>query len=207
MQRCIDLCFGVFRVALIGLLLALPVVSAHAFNSRFSVDLSKYAGLWFEAGRTPNRFQDNTTERDGETYGACFNSQARYDVVAVGEISVRNRCMRRAESGKTVEETITGSAVVNDGSDGRKLQIAFGSGIARFFQRAISGGGFAYWIYCLGPVNAQGVYDWAVVSGPDKDYIFVLSRERTMPEDARAAMLACSRAEGLPVDKLIFRQE
>lgn len=181
--------------------------NAAAFSNPFSVELPRYLGDWYEYARTPNDFEDNTLVRDGKDFGPCFGARTTYVADGSDAIRLTNACERKAEDGTTMTESIKGRAVLQAGTDGRKLKIAFGSGVAQFFQRAISGGGFPYWIYCLGPTNADGLYDWAVVSGPDKDYIFVLTRTREVAPDVRNDLLACSASQGLPVDKLIYRQQ
>ena len=181
---------------------------ADTFSSRFEVDLEKYKGLWYDTARTPNRFQDNTIMKDGKSFGPCLNSTANYTVTSESSIDVLNRCTRRAEDGSLTEETITGIALAENDPQNRKLKIAFGSGIARFFQRAfVTSGGFDYWIYCLGPENEGGLYDWAVVSGADKSFIFVLTRDQFISDELRAEILACAAKDNLPVDELIFTQE
>ena len=180
--------------------------SAFAFSNSFVVELPRYLGDWYEYARTPNRFEDNTLNRDGKEFGPCFAARTTYWANGEIAVKVRNACERRAADGSTTTESITGKAVLQNGTNGRKLQIAFGSGIAQFFQRAISGGGVPYWIYCIGPVNERGLYDLAVVSGPDKDYIFVLTRSRSIAASTREKILQCGKTEGLPVDKLIYRQ-
>lgn len=179
---------------------------AMTFQSEFTVDLKKYAGLWYETARTPNSFEDNTPRREGERYSACFNSTAEYELAGPDRIRIRNRCTREAPSGATYQDEARGVGVVSEGSSGRKLKIAFGPPIGRFFMRLFTGGGANYWIYCLGPENSSGLYDWAVVSGPKRDMIFVLTRAKALPSSLKNEILACARAEGLPVDKLIYRQ-
>ncbi len=181
---------------------------AEVFTDTFEVDLEQYAGLWYDTARTPNRFQDNTITKDGKEFGACLNSTANYTVSSPSSIDVLNRCLRRAADGTLTEETITGIALAQNDPQNRKLKIAFGGGVARFIQRAfVSSGGFDYWIFCLGPVNGDGLYDWAVVSGEDKEFIFVLTREQFISDDLKQEILACSAQQGLPVEKLIYTQE
>lgn len=180
--------------------------TAQAFTNNLSIELPRYLGDWYEYARTPNDFEDNTLTRDGKNFGPCFAARTTYVADGADAIRLTNACERRAPDGSTMTESITGKAVLKSGTNGRKLQIAFGSGLAQFFQRAVSGGGFPYWIYCIGPVSESGLYDWAVVSGPDKDYIFVLTRTRAIPDVMRSDILSCSSEQGLPVDKLIYRQ-
>ena len=197
------ICRGGLVIALVTLGLA---SGALALSNSFAVELPRYLGDWYEYARTPNEFEDNTLSRGGKNYGPCFAARTTYRADGNDAIKLKNSCERRAPDGSTIAESITGKAVLRAGTQGRKLQIAFGSGIAQFFQRAISGGGFPYWVYCIGPVNGSGLYDWAVVSGPKKDYIFVLTRARKIEDAMRSDILGCSSEQGLPVDKLIYRQ-
>lgn len=180
---------------------------ASDFQNDFEVEIDRYLGLWYEIARTPNDFQDNTPKRDGERLGACKNTTAAYTLLEPGRIGVRNTCQRDGEDGGTYEEVANGIARLQDGTQGRKLKVAFGPWIARFFQRLFTGGGSGYWIYCLGPVNADEVYDWAVISGSDRDYIFVVARDRDVAPESLESILTCARNERLPVDQLIYRQE
>lgn len=202
-RHCVRMCGGALALSLgtWGL-----TSGALAFSNSFSVELPRYLGEWYEHARTPNEFEDNTLSKAGKGFGPCFAARTTYRADGDDAISLKNSCERRASDGSTITDSITGKAVLREGSQGRKLQIAFGSGIAQFFQRAISGGGFPYWIYCVGPVNRKGLYDWAVVSGPNKDYIFVLTRAREIADEQSANILRCSAEQGLPVDKLIYRQ-
>lgn len=179
---------------------------AQSVSNTFSVDLRKYIGLWYEAARTTNEFQDNIVTKNGEQFAACYNSTATYNLEAPDQIGVRNTCVRRSKKGTILNDGVRGRAAVQPGTRGQKLKIAFGSGVARFFQKAISGGGFDYWIYCIGPVNAKGLYDWAVVSGEKKDYLFILTRDKKISNAKRNKILSCARSNNLPVNQLLFRQ-
>ena len=203
-QRFLISMFGAGAAIVIGSLAF--ATGALAFSNSFSVELPRYLGNWYEYARTPNEFEDNTLARDGKSFGPCFAARTTYRADGDDAIRLKNSCERRASDGSTITESITGRAVLRAGTQGRKLQIAFGSGVAQFFQRIISGGGFDYWIYCIGPVNGDGLYDWAVVSGPKKDYIFVLTRTREIAKAVRSKILRCSAEQGLPVDNLIYRQ-
>ena len=181
-------------------------VFASDFTTNFKVDLGKYKGLWYETARTRNKFQDNIVKQGGQKFSECYNSTARYSRKGSDQIRVNNSCFRRSEKAKIIEDKITGLAKVSSGTQGRKLQIAFGSGVAQFFQRVASGGGFDYWIYCLGPINKSGLYDWAVVSGAKKDFLYFLTRSKRVSKAKLNRMKSCAKKEGLPVGQLIYRQ-
>jgi apolipoprotein D and lipocalin family protein len=74
-----------------------------------SVDLEKYAGLWYEYASFPARFQKG-----------CANTTAEYKLSPKGFVIVINQCTR--ESGRT---GIEGKAFVVKGSGNAKLKVQF----------------------------------------------------------------------------------
>jgi lipocalin len=120
------------------------------------VDFERYAGLWYEVARTPNLFQI-----------ACVCTTANYTLLSEDSIGILNACnnlwprgsLRRAE----------GVGVVADPADSSaKLEIGF-------FGAPPSAD---YWILDVvdDPANPTGPYRFAVVGGPNRDFLFVLSR-------------------------------
>ena len=74
-----------------------------------SVDLSRYAGEWYEIEAFPNVFQRG-----------CVNSKAVYTPTADGKIRVVNSCMRNGKNA-----SITGTATPVPGSNNSKLKVRF----------------------------------------------------------------------------------
>ncbi len=68
-----------------------------------SVDLSRYAGLWYEFARLPNKFEDTKSK-------TCSFVTAEYTLRKDGRVGVLNRC--RIQSGKI--EVAKGIARVTD---------------------------------------------------------------------------------------------
>jgi apolipoprotein D and lipocalin family protein len=171
------------------------------------IDFSRYAGLWYEFARTPKKHQDNTPTRRGQTFSTCTHTTARYSVRDAESLTLRNACLRRGQDGSTFEDVVEGVARVVAGSDGRRLKIAFGSTMSQFFQRIISFWGFDYWIYEVGEVSPNEPYSWAVVSGPRRDFLFLLTRDRFPSPLVTEEVVAAARSANLPVSKLVFAQE
>lgn len=168
------------------------------------VEVERYLGLWHEQARTPNFFEDNHPRENGERLSVCYAATALYVLDGENEIAVTNRCKRQTPDGAQIDDLARGRAAVLNPPENTHLRVAFGPAVARFFQRLMRGGEGNYWIYALGEPDADGRYAWSVVSGPDKDYIFILTRE---PDPDRAALrpaLDAAREAGLPVDELIF---
>jgi apolipoprotein D and lipocalin family protein len=127
------------------------------------VDPARYAGLWYEIARIPNRFQNPC--------GA--NVTARYEIRKNGKIRVINRCdgkdgrVRRAE----------GIAKFVDPETNARLKVSFVSflGIRPFWG--------SYWVLGLGED-----YEYAVVGSPDRKYGWILARSpRPDPQVLEAA--------------------
>jgi apolipoprotein D and lipocalin family protein len=79
----------------------LPVVN--------SVDLTKYAGKWYEIASFPQSFQKG-----------CSCTTAEYTVMANGNVEVKNNCIKE---GKV--KGITGKAFAVKGSNNAKLKVQF----------------------------------------------------------------------------------
>ncbi|MFW6027741.1 MAG: lipocalin family protein, partial [bacterium] len=51
---------------------------AQDFRTRQEVELSRFAGDWYELARTPNEYEDARKTKGGENYSACFNVRTEY---------------------------------------------------------------------------------------------------------------------------------
>ena len=119
------------------------------------VDLSKYAGKWYEIAKIPNRFQK----------GCVRNTTAEYKLTDDGDINVVNRCI---EADGSVNEA-EGLAKVVDEKTNSKLKVSFVSifGIHLFWGD--------YWIAGL-----DKNYEYAVVGHPERRYGWILNRTPEM---------------------------
>lgn len=123
------------------------------------VDLERYAGLWYEIAKIPNRFQKKCAR------GTTANYLLRED----GRITVINRCFK--ENGD-VEEA-EGIAKVEDTASNAKLKVSFVSFLG---WRPFWGD---YWV-----IGLDEDYQWSVVGTPDRKYGWVLARSPSIDEDA-----------------------
>ncbi len=183
-----------------------PERSSTLFQDSFKVDLERYAGLWYEFARTPNRFQDNTPRRHGTRYSACFNATAFYKIGSNGTLHVVNRCIRDAQSATPYEDEAKGIAEPVAGSENRRLNVRLGPFPARLVQSLLANRRGNYWIYCLGERDGHEPYPWAVIGNEEKTYTFILTRSKSVSDGLRDTILECAERSGLPVDTLIFRQ-
>ncbi len=113
------------------------------------VDLSRYTGRWYELANFPSFFSQN-----------CSCTTADYAPNASG-ISVFNNCTLTTTG---MFNSINGNAVVVDPQTNAKLNVFFGP---------VPGD---YWIIDLISFDEDKPYDFSVVSGPNRDSLFLLSR-------------------------------
>jgi apolipoprotein D and lipocalin family protein len=145
-----------------------------------AVDLTRYAGTWYEVARLPNRFQ---TKCAGEVV-------ARYEPRPDGRITVVNRC--RTTKGDTTEAT--GVARRVEGQPPSILEVRFAPAFLGFLP-AVWGD---YRIIALDPD-----YRHAVVGTPDRAYLWVLSRTPQIDRTRYEQLLGEARAQGFDVTKVV----
>ena len=114
----------------------------------------------------------------------CVRSTAEYKVISTDAVSVHNVCYKA--DGQTSD--ISGAARVTDPNVPAKLRVRF-----NFFARG------DYWITHLDPN-----YEWAVVSGPAKESIFILAREFPMDPALLSAIVSQLKSEGYETDTLVY---
>jgi apolipoprotein D and lipocalin family protein len=137
-----------------------------------NVDLTKYTGKWYEIAAYPNKFEKG-----------CSCTTAEYSLSDKGHIIVKNRCLKK-DKGEWSETT--GKAFPVKGSQNAKLKVQF------FWP--FKGD---YWIIDLSPD-----YEWAVVSDPKREYLWILSREKEMPEETYQHILAKLQERGFDIKNL-----
>jgi len=118
------------------------------------VDLNKYAGKWYEIASYPQRFQKG-----------CHCTTAEYTLSDKGYVIVENRCNKGSVNGK--QSYIKGKAFVKKNSGNAKLKVQF------FWPFRGK-----YWI-----IDLADDYSYAVVSHPNRKYLWILSRTPQMPEE------------------------
>ncbi|OHX11236.1 lipocalin [Chromobacterium sphagni] len=136
--------------------------------------LERYQGRWYEIARLDHRF-----ERGLQAVSADYSRNAD------GSIRVVNRGFDATTS--SWREAV-GKAWFNGPADVASLKVSF---FGPFY------GG--YHVAALDPG-----YRWAVVVGPDKDYLWLLSRDKQPAADAKPALLSVAARLGVPADKLIW---
>ncbi|HEY1045108.1 MAG TPA: lipocalin family protein [Bacteroidia bacterium] len=137
------------------------------------VNLERYAGKWFEIASFPQRFQKG-----------CNCSTAEYTLTDKKYITVENRCNRDSVNGK--QSYIKGKAFVVKNSGNAKLKVQF------FWPFRAK-----YWI-----IDLADDYSYAVVSHPNKKYLWILSRTPVMSDSIYQQIVFRIKEKGIDVSKL-----
>jgi apolipoprotein D and lipocalin family protein len=140
----------------------------------FEVD--RYLGTWYEVGRLDHRF-----ERD------LVAVTAEYALREDGGLSVTNRGYDTA-SGEW--DAVEGRAYFTGADDVASLKVSF---FGPFY------GGY----HVLALDRDAPDYGYALVSGPNRDYLWLLSRSPELPADTYDALVEQAGALGFPVEELI----
>jgi len=146
------------------------------------IDLDRYAGDWFEVARLDHWFQKG-----------CVNSTATYIIRDDGDVDVINRCKIDSAGGKTKEAK--GRAWVVDQTNNSKLKVQFPlRGIKLPFLAG------DYWI-----IELDEDYQYVMVGEETREYLWILSRNKKLPEDTLTSLVDKARSVGFPVDKLVYQ--
>lgn len=138
------------------------------------VDLTKYAGDWYEIARMPARFEKE-----------CYASKAHYTLNEDGTVNVLNTCHKKGVQGKV--KKATAKAYVVDPVSNAKLKVQF------FWP--FSGD---YWIMEVGDQ-----YEYALVGEPSRKYLWVLSRTPQLDNTILDSLLDKAKKQGFDISKLI----
>ena len=137
------------------------------------VDKSRYLGKWYEIARYPHSFEEN-----------CYAVTADYTLLDEGAIRVVNRCREGGLDGELKEAV--GKAYIVDSQSNAKLEVTF---FWPFYGD--------YWIIDLGEN-----YQYAVVSEPDRQYLWILSRTPTMDDSLYEQLIAKLKKNGFDLSFL-----
>ena len=141
------------------------------------VDLSRMQGKWFEIAKLPRPSQ-----------AGCSGTTAEYQLKSKTELLVVNECHEGGLQGPI--KRVAARAVANDAAVPAKLSLDFG---------------FAYGDYWI--VEVGDKYEYAVVGHPTRDYLWILSREPSLPKETLDGVVARAKARGFPVGILSYTEQ
>lgn len=158
-------------------MLLLPMIhnniSAQPLQTVPIVDIQKYAGKWYEIASFPQFFQKG-----------CHCTTAEYTISDKGFVIVENRCNKDSVHGK--ESYIKGKAFIQAGSGNAKLKVQF------FWPFRAK-----YWI-----IDLASDYSYAVVSHPNRKYLWILSRTPQMDDTIYQQILSRLQSKRFDLTKL-----
>ncbi|WP_409419690.1 lipocalin family protein [Marinomonas sp. RS-M-Aa-14] len=137
--------------------------------------VERYLGTWYEIVRQDHAFEEGLS-----------NVTASYSMREDGGVAVLNRGYSAEDKEWREAE---GRAYFVNSSDVGHLKVSF---FGPFYG--------AYVIFELDKKD----YQYAMISGPSRDYFWLLSRTPTMPAAVKNRLLAQAQALGFPMDKLIM---
>ena len=138
-------------------------------------ELAKYLGKWYEIARLDHSFERGLNQVTAE-----------YSLLDDGGVKVLNRGFSaKTNSWKEAE----GKAYFVKGPDQGFLKVSF---FGPFYG--------SYIVFALD----HDKYQYALVSGPDKSYLWILARSPTLNEDIKKMLIEKARASGFDTSKLIF---
>jgi apolipoprotein D and lipocalin family protein len=137
--------------------------------------IEKYLGKWYEIARLDHSFERGLT-----------HVTAEYSLRGDGGV----RVMNRGYSAKEAKwEDAEGKAYFVEGSDQGFLKVSFWG---PFYG--------AYIVFGLDHAH----YQYALVCGPDKSYLWILARNPQIKEDLKEILIEKAAASGFETSQLIF---
>lgn len=146
-----------------------------------SVDLTRYAGRWYEVARLPNRFEKDCV---GET-------TADYELLPDGQIRVINQCRLADGSLKRAEGR---AKRAHRKAPTSELKVRFAPKILSFLGLVWGD----YWV-----LDLTDDYSAALVGEPSRQYLWVLSRTPALADSVYRRLLATAERQGFDLSQLV----
>jgi apolipoprotein D and lipocalin family protein len=159
----------------------LITIAAAALPTQDWVDLTRYAGRWYEIARLPNRFQQQ----------CAGDVQATYSLRPDGRVTVVNECRR--QDGSTIRAEGLARRADEKGPASR-LKVRFAPAWLSFLP-AVWGD---YWI-----LELDRDYRHVVVGDPSRKYLWILSRSPRLDEATHASLVDAARRLGFDTARLV----
>ena len=144
-----------------------------------SLDVNRYLGTWHEVAKYPNFFQR-----------VCVaNTRAEYRLLDAGQIEVINRCQKA--SGEMAEAV--GRARQVGPADSPRLKVRFAPAWLSFLPLVWGD----YWV-----IDLDADYQLVAVSEPEREYLWILSRQPQVDPTRYQALLQRLQAQGFDLSRL-----
>lgn len=147
-----------------------------------SIEFARYAGLWYEVARLPNRFEEK----------CAGDVTAEYTLRGDGRLTVVNRC-RKTDGRTTAAEGV--ARVRDKRGPNSRLKVRFAPSFLSFLP-------FVWGDYQI--IELAPDYTHAVVGDPGRNYLWILSRAPRMDAETYRRLVESARAQGFDVSRLIL---
>lgn len=137
-------------------------------------DIKRYLGTWYEIARFDYRFERNLD-----------NAAAQYSLNEKGNVKVQNSGynFKRNEW-----KSVNGIAKFRDDKNIGALKVSF----------------FGPFYAGYNVIALDKEYQYALVAGKNLDYLWILSREKTIPENIKSDYLSIAQEIGYDTSKLVW---
>ncbi len=154
-----------------------PSADVRPLNSISTLELNRYLGTWYEIAKYPNRFQ-----------AMCkSNTTAQYALLPEGGINVLNSCTD--DKGLTTQAN--GAARIK--AQPSQLEVSFAPTWTRWLPLVWAN----YWVVAL-----DANYRWVLISEPNRQYAWVLAREKKLSDTDWVAVKAAVDSAALDLKRL-----
>lgn len=145
-----------------------------------NIDLSRYAGKWYEIARLPQWFQKN-----------CINSTAFYKIRKDNDIDVINTCRIKSIHGKL--KKAYGKAWIPNSQCNSKLKV-------QFFLKSLKIPFLAgnYWI-----LDLDKEYQYVLIGDPSRKYLWILARNKEMDDETYNMLISKAKELKFNTSKII----
>jgi apolipoprotein D and lipocalin family protein len=142
------------------------------------VDPRRYAGLWYEIARLPNKLQVD-----------CDAPTADWTKQSDGSFAVVQTCRQGSPTGPL--KTWRAAGRIIDGSNNSKIRLGFFGG---FIHQD-------YWI-----IDRADDYSWCLMSTPTSKWLWIMARRPIVSPSLKAALVARARSLGYDTARLVYDQ-
>jgi len=166
---------GFLLLATLAVLSACSTTPPAGMTAVTPFDVQRYVGKWYEIARLDHSFERGLSD-----------VSATYRLQNDGSVEVINRGF---DSKRGEWREAEGRALFTGEPTRASLKVSF---FGPFY------GG-----YHVVALDQQG-YRWAMVVGPDRDYLWILARDKQLPTGVREELLRQAKEQGIDVQKLIW---
>lgn len=173
---------AIFRSTFLALLLPLllsacSTTAPSGLHPVTPFELNRYLGQWYEIARLDHSFERGMSDVN-----------ATYQLQDDGSVKVINRGY---DTQRQAWKEAVGRALFIGDPTTASLKVSF---FGPFY------GGYHV-------IALDTDYRWSLVAGPDRDYLWILARDKTLPLEVREQLLSQAKALGFATDQLIWVEQ